>query len=381
MSSIRPQTVTLAAVAVVFGLVAAYGAKRILEPKPVVAVVENPKTVTVVVAQTNLTPYARIGDRDAQTVEVPAEGAPSGAMRVKARAVGRLVKTTILAGFPIREADLYEPGTVPKMADQLRPGYRAVTLKVDDAIASNGAILSGSFVDISLTFDSDHPEVDGTATVNLMRKLKVLASGPASKDAALFSAGRDKVGITVEATPEQANRLILAQQYGTINVTLCSSSDKDAGVLAEGNRNLINKFDLLGLPPLPPPPLQPIVEPVVRKVVEVYRASEMRQVVFNEAGELLSTEAAVSPDVDQVAPGQNAAAPKVNVAGTKPKKCLTCGKKKTVRFGAALQLPAAGDGDVPAAPTASRDAGGAGQPTPAAKPAGPQPTPATPATN
>ena len=51
-----------------------------------------------------------------------------------------------------------------------------------------------------------------------------------------------------------------------------------------------------------------MVEPPIRKVVEVYRGTDVHHVVFNEAGELLSTEAAVTPAVELVSPAENVAA-------------------------------------------------------------------------
>jgi len=374
--------VTLAAIAVVFGLVTAYGAKRILETKPAAEkVVEAPKLPMVPVAQVNLTPYSRIAERDVLLMEASSEEFLKDALPNTQRALGRLVKSTILAGRPIRNADLYEAGTVPQMADQLPAGYRAVTLKVDDAIASNGAILSGSFVDIDLTFDSDHPEIDGTATVNLLRRLKVLAPSPAkdSKDA-VFQGQGGKTNITVAATPEEANRLILAQQYGTINVTLCSNNDKDSLALADGNRNLINKTDLLGLPPIPPPPAPPVLpvpEPPIRKVVEIYHGSQIQQVVFNEAGELLSTEAAGEPEVEPVTANSQ---PQPNAVGPAKtaKKCATCGKKKKnlIHFGPSAGNSAPSSSNQSGAAGDSVGSGGVGQPTLApGKPTPPPPTP------
>jgi len=347
MSSIRPQTVTLGVVAVLFGLASAYVVKRSLEPRPS-AEAPKPPTATVVVAQMNLTPYSRIREGDVEQFEIPLEKAPPEALRVKAQAVGRLVKSTILAGGLVHEQELYEVGKVPVLADQLPPGYRAVTLKLDDASAVNGVLQPGCFVDVALTFDSDHPDVAGIATVNLMRHLKVLTPGPTpTKDQpVMLGLNREKTYISVAATPEQANRLILAQEYGMVSVTLCSNNET-GDMLSEGNRQLVNKYDLLGLPALP---LTPVPEEPLRRVVEVYRGTDLEQVVFNEAGELLSTEFAMSPPVSAAPekPGAGSAA-KAAGSSSRSKKCPTCGKKKAT-FG----TPAGAQGGTPTpAPAAS----------------------------
>jgi pilus assembly protein CpaB len=373
MTSIRPLTVTLAAVAIVFGLVTAYLAKRMLEPKPPVAA-ERPvrKTVTVVVAQTNLTEYSRIGDRDVAALEVPVEDVPPGSMQTKARAVGRLVKTLILAGFPVRATDLYEPGMVPKMADQIPAGYRAVTLQVGDAIASNGAIQPGSLVDVSLTFDSDHPQVEGMATMSLMRQLMVLTPSPvnANRDQAVVVSPQRLTALTVAATPEQANKLILAQRYGTVNVTLCSSKETGALALAEGPRNLINKYALLGLPPVPTP------ESPIHRVVEIYRATDVRQVVFNEAGQLLSTEAAVTSTAGESAQPIQGTPRRLNAEEEWARRCPSCGYHPPVPF--KKPAPGAASPSQPPAGSGQPDATGGSQPTLAPGPVQAAPGPAAP---
>jgi pilus assembly protein CpaB len=357
MSSIRPQTVTLATVAVLFGLVSAYVVKRSLEPKAAAeTAAPKPPTATVLVAQTNLSPYARIREADVAAVEVPLADAPSDAMRVRARAVGRLVKSTIVAGHPVRELDLYEVGKVPLLADQLPPGYRAVTVKLEDASAINGVLQPGCFVDVALTFDSDHPDVDGLATVNLMRHLKVLTPGPSMsrEQIALMAQSKEKTYITVAATPDQANRLILAQKYGFVSVTLCSNNET-GDVLNDGNRQLVNKYELLGLPAIPPP-LVPVPEEPIRKVVEIYRGTDLQQVVFNESGELLSTEMAMSSSSSAAVSsgGRTGGASGKNLEEAARDKCPTCHKRK-VKFG--TSSTSEGGTPTPAPPPANQRTG------------------------
>ena len=127
--------------------------------------------------------------------------------------MGRLVKTTILAGSLIREEDLYEPGTVPRMADQLPPGYRAVTVKVDDEIAFNGAIQPGSFVDISLDLRQRPPRGGRHGHGQPV----ATHEGPLARSRRAGSRSAPRLTkkttyITVAATPEQANRLILGAE-------------------------------------------------------------------------------------------------------------------------------------------------------------------------
>jgi pilus assembly protein CpaB len=274
MKRISPGTVTVGVLAVGFGLVAAYVVRHYSDASPV----QTPtrQTAAVVTASVNLPKYGRIRDEDLQTVQMPIEEVPEGAVQSASRALFRLVKTTVMAGQPILEADLYAVGEVPLLADQLPPGYRAVTLQVDANSALNGMIQPESYVDVALTVRGQQPEIGGLSTLTLMRGVEVLATSqtrfPRSEDQPA-----NLRNITVAVTPQQANRLILAQRYGTLSVTLCSSLEGDMVAQAEMSNDLVNPNDLLGLVPQPPPPEPPA--PVYKRA-QIWRGSQMQEVVF-----------------------------------------------------------------------------------------------------
>ena len=85
----------------------------------------------------------------------------------------------------------------------------------------------------------------------------------------------DLRNITVAVTPEQANKLILAQRYGTLSVTLRGSED-DAAMFAEaeGDRHMVNPYDLLGISPL-----QPVPEKMVQ-TAQIWRGGSMTEISF-----------------------------------------------------------------------------------------------------
>ncbi|MBC7354079.1 MAG: hypothetical protein H5U08_17115 [Thermogutta sp.] len=102
-------------------------------------------------------------------------------------------------------------------------------------------------------------------------------------------------------TPEQANKLILAEKYGTLSVVLCSqqedaavptdhpetgdvaaiptattSPQPEAANQLEGS-NLVNIYTLLGISPLQPQPETPKPE---TKTAQIWRGSEVQEVTF-----------------------------------------------------------------------------------------------------
>ncbi|MHC4403740.1 MAG: Flp pilus assembly protein CpaB [Planctomycetota bacterium] len=280
MKQITPGTVTVVVLAILLGLGAAYAARHYLAEKPQEPVAAaGPKTTTIVIPRINLPKYARVRDQDVETVEVPLDRVPEDAVRQTSQALFRLVKSTVMAGQPLREEHLFGVGEVPMLSDQLPPGYRAVTLGVDADTALNGMIQPECHVDVALTFSNDRPEVGGLATITLMRGIRVLATSE-SRFRGTDDRPRNLRNVTVAVTPEQANKLILAQRYGTLSVTLRSTLDETLLAQDDDDNDLVNPLALLGLSPLEPiPEIEPVEVPDTR-TVEIWRNGQMQTVTF-----------------------------------------------------------------------------------------------------
>lgn len=307
MKRISPAGVTFIVGAILVGLAAAYAVRHLSQSAPEEAKTSPRRTRTIVVAKFNLPQYARITEDYIDEVQVPADKVPEGALTPKSRALYRLAKDTILAGQPIRDQDLYAVGEVPLLSERLPPGYRAVTLAVDAKAAVNGMIQPESLVDITLTVKNERPEIGGLATLTLLRRVRVLATSrnrfPASEDRP-----GDLRNITVAVTPEQANKLILAEKYGTLSVVLCSKLDEETAeseleditaaggkvtvvptsnaaapttgsALSEGNNDLVNIYSLLGISPLVP---EPMPEKLMTKTAQIWRGGSVEEVTFVE---------------------------------------------------------------------------------------------------
>lgn len=261
MKRIRPATVTAAVAAVLMGLLAAYAVRRYFEPTTI------DHRVAIVAPRINLPPYARIREQDIEIVRVAPEQVPAGALTNPSQALYRLVRNTAMAGQPILEEQLFEVGKVPTLAEQIPPGQRAVTVAVDASNAVNGVLLPESNVDISLTVRGEQPELAGVSTLTLMRGVRILAT-----DRDRFKTeerlGQGLRNITVAVTPEQANKLILAQRYGTLSVTLCSELEPEQ--LAAGDNHMVSPQDLLGF------------ESLSHKA-EIWRGASVDTVTFNTA--------------------------------------------------------------------------------------------------
>ena len=350
MKRISPGTVTVGVFAILFGLIAAYAARHLLDVEPVQPpIVAGPEMATVVVPQINLPKYSRVREQDVETFSVPVDEVPEGAIAVKQRAMFRVMKETIVAGQPLLEANMFPVDEVPTIAERLPAGYRAVTLDIGSDAALNGMIQPESYVDITLTVSANKPELGAMTTMTLMQGVQVLATSELR-----FKAWEDTPkqvrNVTVAVTPKQANKLILAQEYGTLGVTLRSSVEDE--LLAGDNSvsDSVDPFDLLGISPV-----TPVAEPVfeeIAKTVEVWRGGKMEEVTFygkaiQESLNATAVAAGLEPtEMVPVSSSQSAAPEK--------KPCKDCKKKKDAE--AAAKAGAAG-GNNADRPTLARPIG------------------------
>ncbi len=274
MKRITPTTVTVGMGAIAFGLVAAYLARWYLEPAP------TPDTrVEVVVPALNLPKYSRLRPQDVETVRMPPEQVPEGAVTALNRALYRTTRDTVLAGEPITEELLYGVGETPKLADQLPPGYRAYTVSANSNAALGGLLLPESRVDISLTVNDDHPDLGGIATTTILRNVRVLATSQRRFE------GEERLdptvrNVTLAVTQAEANKLILAQRHGTLSFTLRSGHEADVAA-TENLRDFANDADVVNLRNLLG------LKDAVKKSpvqVQVWKGTRVSAVTFNEEG-------------------------------------------------------------------------------------------------
>ncbi len=331
MRSIRPQTVTLAVLAILFGLIAAWAARQVLfakrEALPQVAAAPLPEPkVEMLILQSNLVADARIRDQDVGQVpasleEVKKRNIPlEKAFTFKQQAVGRILKKAKNAGSWLSSEDFYDVGKGPQL--KLKEGQRAVTLRIDDPAVPSDLIQAGCLVDV--IFTTEHPDSSSKLTLRLFSGMEVLS--PPVTEGGLpnpVTSVSKKSYIVLAATPEQANRLALAQQMvGTISVALCAVPPGDDGTRLDSRRvdallssgeHPIGERELLNLPPLPAPPAQP-----ERIIVEQFRGNKIDYVVFTDDNVRLSQEEARRDSLRAAAANGATAKP--------PKKCKNCEK-------------------------------------------------------
>ncbi len=137
-------------------------------------------------------------------------------------ALGQHLDFDIDRGAPLLWAHL-EGGLTPTFSGKVEAGLRAMTVRVDEINSISGFLQPTDHVDLLLTHGSHGNE----SIAPLMQRLEVIATGTQTLvDKNGTSGRRSFTSITVHVTPQQAQKLILAQEIGDITATLRNPEDE-----------------------------------------------------------------------------------------------------------------------------------------------------------
>ncbi|HEY8618428.1 Flp pilus assembly protein CpaB [Phenylobacterium sp.] len=187
----------------------------------------GPRT-TVVVAARPIAFGEQIGPGVLKEQPWPGDATPPGAFRSIGELTSgqpRLALSPLAANEPILAPKISGPGGRATLSGVIRAGYRASTIRVDDATGVAGFVLPGDFVDVIVT----RPEKQGAEGEEVMRSdtllegVRVLAVDQVSSDRKNEPVVAKAA--TVEVTPDQAQKLALAGQVGTLALALRGSAD------------------------------------------------------------------------------------------------------------------------------------------------------------
>jgi pilus assembly protein CpaB len=215
--------------------------------------------VAALLARNWLLAHSQVSSSKAGTI---ATALPEGAFQSKEELLNdgrRVVLSPLASNEPIMRSKVTGPGQRPSLSSLLREGNRAVTVRVDDVRGVAGFILPGDFVDVVLIkTDDEHVRRENYAEM-LLQRVKVLAIDQlASERQEQPTVAK---AVTLEVTPEQAQRILLATNVGKLSLIL--RQPEEAGVGA-GRR--ISEKDLSSVRPPEEPQRAPIVatpEPVI----------------------------------------------------------------------------------------------------------------------
>jgi pilus assembly protein CpaB len=243
-------------VAVVIAALATFGVYRVLENTKASSRIA---TRPLVVASRNLAEGSAIDRASLSVREWPVATVPAGAFSSVDSLIGRVTRVAIFEGEALVPGRLAPSGTGPGIEVKITPGKRAMGLRINDVAGVSGLIQPNSRVDVLVNINSS---AQGRQVSKLfMENMRVLSVGTRVE--------RDADGKAIEATtaalevtPEEAERLAVAVNQGSIQLVLRGYGDPDS-VKTKG----ANSSDVLSQLGSAPEHVvaAPVAKPIVRR--------------------------------------------------------------------------------------------------------------------
>jgi len=141
--------------------------------------------------------------------------------KVRAEVYGAALRTGLATGEPFRRNGIVKPGDRDFLQVVLSPGARAIAIPVATGGASTGLLSPGDRVDVILTqtFKNEPPLARRSVSETVVQSLRVLAVDPADAKPAAAGNGFGRT-VTLEVTPEQAEKVNVAAELGKLSLTL-----------------------------------------------------------------------------------------------------------------------------------------------------------------
>jgi pilus assembly protein CpaB len=226
----KSKTLILMVVAIGCGLVASYMTSRLLAERPK----EELEKVTILVAKQNIAMATLIKEPERlfEEKQFTKGEEPKRAIRDFAQLKDRRLNKPINAEAFVTPDDLNEKGQ-GSLEALMQKGMRAVALKVQ-ADTATSFILPHSHVDIVSVVRRNEGETFSKIILQnvLVLAVDTISQKPDDKTALVSST------ITVEVTPQQAEKLALAKELGTLQLIMRSYDDQErvttAGVTPKG---------------------------------------------------------------------------------------------------------------------------------------------------
>ncbi|MGD8236930.1 MAG: Flp pilus assembly protein CpaB [Armatimonadota bacterium] len=193
--------------------------------------------IEVVKAAADIAPQSIIKAHQIKTEVRRAKGAPRHAVTGIENAIGRVALVGLPKGQIIEADQIAEPSPALGLAHAVPQHMRAITVGLDSISGVAGFLKPGNHVDVLATVSED----DITVTLTVLQDVELLALGqeaqPTPEDRPDASGKPARVETqptaTVAVTPEQAQRLVLAESKGKLRLALRSVEDHNALELAK----------------------------------------------------------------------------------------------------------------------------------------------------
>jgi pilus assembly protein CpaB len=183
----------------------------------------------VVIAKAEIPLGEKITAEQLTFAPIPNGSVPEGVFRKMDDVVGRVTITLIGVREIITNMKLAPAGTGVGLSAVIPKGYRAMTIKVDHVVGVSGLIMPGSFVDIVVIIlpMSQVGATNDPISKLVLQNIKVLASGGKIDSPENQRQPSEVIAVTLQVTPEQAEKLVYAANEGKLQLVLRNYSDQE----------------------------------------------------------------------------------------------------------------------------------------------------------
>lgn len=260
--------------ALLSGGVAAYlGFTVLRDPGAVPVQAAESDLVNVAVAARDMDVGHMLSPEDIRVVSWPRSVLPSGFSAEPSEIVGRGLLVPVKANEPLLSGKLASKEAGGGLPILIAEGRRGLSIKVDDVTGVAGFLLPGTRVDVLVTLDDRSATAGEPITQIVLQNMVVLTAGRMTDRNNRGEPVQVPV-VTLDATPEEAEKLILAVNRGRIQLALRNTLDMDT-VETSGARiaNLLRQQAS---------PVRPVVRrsapavPQRSSSIEIYRGTEKR---------------------------------------------------------------------------------------------------------
>jgi len=206
----------------------------------------------------------------------PKGNVPAGAFEDPKALDTRVVKASLLRGEPVLESKLAPLGATGGLSAVISKGNRAMTVRVNDVIGVAGFALPGNYVDIVVNTEDESTKAEGiNKSISKIVLEHILVLAVAQEQSRDETKPKVVNAVTLEVSPEQAEKLDLARSVGTLSLVLRNQMDSSP-VITTGStkKNVLNRIEQ----PEAPAPQQSEIKAGEKKVV-VYRRAPVKKPV------------------------------------------------------------------------------------------------------
>ncbi|MDJ0994826.1 MAG: Flp pilus assembly protein CpaB [Dinoroseobacter sp.] len=265
---IKSLLVTILGVGVAAGAVY-FAQENLQEERVVVTPTQGPEMVEVLVARADV-PYGDPIEASHITTQAwPKNAVPDGVYLDRSDVLPqsdgepRRARARLFAGELLLEAKLSEFGEKVTLVQKLGPNMRAVAIRVDAVTAVGGFVTPGDRVDLVLTRGGG----SDLRTVTILQNVKIIGVDQVSaEDQDSPTVART---VTVEVTPEDSQKIALAQSAGKLSLTL-----RTLDAVVDEPMAMIRLKDILSEE-------GPVETPDLKSIVTVRRGADVQEVELN----------------------------------------------------------------------------------------------------